>query len=71
MKKLLTVEGMSCGHCAMKVKSAIEDIEGVTKVDVDLLRKSAFVEGEGLSDTALRAAVAGAGYRVSAVIGSR
>ena len=69
MKKLLTVEGMSCGHCVMHVKSALEDVAGVTKVEVDLLKKSAMVEGEGLDDAALKAAVAEAGYRVTAVVG--
>ena len=24
MRKLVGIDGMSCGHCAMKVKSAIE-----------------------------------------------
>jgi copper chaperone len=70
MRKLLTIEGMSCGHCVMHVKSALEDVAGVTGVEVDLLRKSAMVDGEALSDTALKAAVAEAGYRVSAVLGS-
>jgi len=70
MRKLLTIEGMSCGHCVMHVKSALEEIAGVKSVNVDLVKKSAMVEGEALSDTALKAAVADAGYRVSAVLGS-
>ena len=71
MKKLLTIEGMSCGHCVMHVRSALEDVPGVKKVDVDLLKKSAMVEGDSLTDAALGAAVADAGYRVTAVSGDR
>ncbi len=70
MKKMLTVEGMSCGHCVMHVKSALEDVPGVKNAVVDLLKKSALVEGEALDDAALSAAVAEAGYKVTAVIGS-
>jgi copper chaperone len=70
MKKLLTVEGMSCGHCVMHVKSALEDVPGVKSAVVDLLKKSAMVEGEALDDLALSAAVAEAGYKVSSVVGS-
>jgi len=70
MRKLLTIEGMSCGHCVMHVKSALEDVEGVTGVDVDLLEKGAMVEGDNLDDATLKASVAEAGYRVSAISGS-
>jgi copper chaperone CopZ len=71
MKKLLTIEGMSCGHCVMHVKSALEGLAGVTKAEVDLLKKSAMVEGEALNDAALKAAVADAGYSVSAILGGK
>lgn len=70
MKKLLTIEGMSCGHCVMHVRSALEDVAGVSSAEVDLLKKSAMVEGEGLDDLKLTAAVADAGYRVTKIIGS-
>jgi copper chaperone len=68
MRKLIFIEGMSCGHCAMKVKSELQAADGVTGVEVDIVKKSAMVEGEGMSESRLRAAVAAAGYRVSRVI---
>ncbi len=71
MKKLLTIEGMSCGHCVMHVKSALEGVEGVSSAQVDLIKKSAMVEGENLSDASLKAAVVEAGYSVSAVLGGK
>jgi copper chaperone len=71
MRKLLTIEGMSCGHCVMHVKSALEGVPGVAGVEVDLLKKSAMVEGESLSEAAMRAAVAEAGYSVVGVLGGK
>ncbi len=68
MRKLLKIEGMSCGHCVMHVQSALEDVPGVKSAKVDLLERSAMVEGEGLIDQALRAAVADAGYKVVSIV---
>ena len=33
---VLTIEGMTCGHCQSRVKKALESVEGVSQVDVDL-----------------------------------
>jgi copper chaperone len=68
MRKLLKIEGMSCGHCVMHVRSALEDVQGVKSAKVDLLERSAMVEGESLDDQALRAAVADAGYKVVSIM---
>ena len=68
MRKLLKIEGMSCGHCVMHVQSALEDVPGVVSAKVDLMERSAMVEGEGLNDQALRAAVADAGYKVVSIM---
>jgi copper chaperone CopZ len=68
MRKLLKIEGMSCGHCVMHVQSALEDVPGVKSAKVDLMDRSAMVEGETLSDQALRAAVADAGYKVVSIM---
>lgn len=68
MKKLLKIEGMSCGHCVMHVQSALENLQGVSSAKVDLLERQALVEGETLDDQALRAAVSDAGYRVVQII---
>ncbi|MEN6364417.1 MAG: heavy-metal-associated domain-containing protein [Rectinema sp.] len=68
MRKLLTIDGMSCGHCVMHVRSALEGVPGVKSADVDLLKKTAMVEGDTLDEMALRGAVADAGYRVVAVL---
>ncbi|MGE5361275.1 MAG: CopZ family metallochaperone [Bacteroidales bacterium] len=67
MKKQLSIEGMTCGHCVMHVKSALSGVAGVSSADVDLASKRAIVEGAALDDEQLKAAVADAGYEVVAI----
>lgn len=40
----LNVMGMSCSHCENAVKKAVLALDGVTKVDVDLLANKVAVE---------------------------
>ena len=67
MKKTLSVGGMSCQHCVMHVREALEGVPGVSKASVDLGRRSAVVEGEGFDDAALKVAVSEAGYEVLSI----
>jgi copper chaperone len=67
MKKVLSIEGMSCGHCVAHVKEALESVTGVTKTDVNLGKKQAVVEGSDLDDAAMKSAVADAGYEITAI----
>jgi copper ion binding protein len=60
------VKGMTCGHCVMAVTQEVEQIPGVTGVDVDLQAGRVVVHGEGFSDQAIREAVDEAGYEVVA-----
>ncbi len=62
MKKTLLVEGMSCGHCEKAVKNALKELDGVSKVEVDLASKKVEVEGEGLNDILIKGAIDDAGY---------
>jgi copper chaperone len=64
MKKTMIVEGMSCNHCVKAVKNALGELEGVSKVDVDLEAKKVEVEGENLVDEKLKEAIEDAGYDV-------
>lgn len=66
MKKIISINGMSCGHCTASVAKALRALPGVTAADVDLTAKTATVEVEGgLSDDALRAAVTDLGFEVT------
>ena len=66
MTKTLNVTGMMCQHCVAHVKKALEGVEGVSSVSVDLEAGTATVEAaEGVADDALVAAVVDAGYEAS------
>ena len=68
MTKVLTVEGMMCGHCKMHVEKALSALEGVKGCQVNLENKTATVELAGeVSDEALGQAVADAGYQVTGI----
>lgn len=43
IKKVITIEGMHCEHCAKKVEGALKSITGVNKVKVNLLKKEAII----------------------------
>ncbi len=46
MKKIISIEGMSCGHCVNHVKEALSELEGVKNVAVSLENKNAEIEIE-------------------------
>ena len=60
--KNLAVTGMHCQKCVARVTEALQGVEGVTDVKVDLEGASAVVEGRGLVNEALVAAVKEAGF---------
>ncbi|MDE6014212.1 MAG: heavy metal translocating P-type ATPase [Acetatifactor sp.] len=68
MKKVITVEGMMCGHCTGRVQKALEGIEGVAGVTMSLEDKTASVElAAEVTDETLKAAVEEAGYEVTGI----
>jgi copper chaperone CopZ len=56
------VQGMTCEHCVRSVTEEVEAVTGVERVEVDLAAGRLVVEGAGVSEEAVRAAVAEAGY---------
>ena len=68
MQKTLRVEGMMCDHCVSHVTKALQGVEGVESVDVNLKKKTAVVTfSEPVPDEKLTAAVADAGYAVKKI----
>jgi len=66
--KVMTIEGMMCGHCTGRVQKALEAVEGVAAVTMSLEEKTATVELSGeVGDEALTAAVTEAGYEVTGI----
>ncbi|MBR3838761.1 MAG: heavy metal translocating P-type ATPase [Clostridia bacterium] len=63
MNKTLVIDGMMCVKCQAHVEKALLEIEGVTKVTVDLKKKKAVVElASDVADDMLMKAVSDAGY---------
>ena len=65
MEVTYTVSGMHCGHCKAAVEQEVRQVAGVEWVEADLDTKLVVVHGEGLEDSALRAAIDEAGYEAS------
>lgn len=65
-KKVLTVEGMTCGHCKNAVEKAVRGLPGVMAAEVDLGAKSLTVEYDAAKSTLddIKKAVDDAGYTV-------
>ncbi|MHC1755076.1 MAG: heavy-metal-associated domain-containing protein [Methanosarcina sp.] len=63
-QETIKVEGMSCAHCEMRVKKAVEAVEGVRKAEVNLQNKQVVVEyDEGKQNLEkVKAAIREAGY---------
>lgn len=69
MTKVMTIEGMMCGHCTGRVQKALEAVAGVSAVTMSLENKTATVEiEEEVSDKALTDAVNEAGYEVTKIM---
>jgi copper ion binding protein len=61
-----TVTGMTCGHCVASVTEEVEEISGVSDVQVDLSTGSLrFTSEQPVSDADVRAAVEEAGYQLA------
>jgi copper ion binding protein len=63
--RTFTVQGMTCGHCVASVTEEVQEIAGVEHVDVVLETGAVTVtSSQPLDDSAVRAAVEEAGYRL-------
>ncbi len=63
-KKIIKIEGMSCGHCAKRVTDALEAIDAV-KAKIDLDKKCAVVTAKKtVGDDALKTVVEAVGFKV-------
>jgi copper chaperone len=60
-----SVPAMSCGHCVSAISEEVRGVEGVVSVTIDLETKVVRVAGNDLSDQAIRASIAEAGFEAS------
>jgi len=62
---VITVDGMTCGHCVNAVQTEVGKLDGVTDVSVDLSSGQVTIVTDTAPDAgALREAVEEAGYEV-------
>lgn len=64
-KKVLEIEGMTCGHCIRRVQNRLNALDGVYAT-VTLGKATVLMERK-LSDCTLREAISGSGYIVSKI----
>ncbi|HHV23315.1 MAG TPA: heavy-metal-associated domain-containing protein [Methanosarcina sp.] len=64
VQEIIKVEGMSCMHCQLRVKKAVEAVEGVQRADANLQTKQVTVDyEEGKADLEkIKAAIRETGY---------
>lgn len=66
MKKIFSVEGMSCSHCVDKIEKFIGEIDGVDFIDVDLKNKVVSVEFQApANEELIGEAILDAGFELS------
>ena len=64
MEHLLTVSGMSCGHCERAITQALQQLDPQAKVDIDRLRSSVRVDSNQPRDRLVQA-ITEEGYAVA------
>lgn len=68
MKKQINIKGMSCSHCVNHVNNALNEIEGVKNISVDLEGKKAVIEcDKQIEDKTIKDAIEDAGYDVVSI----
>lgn len=61
----IKIKGMRCGHCVGSVTKALEAIEGITNVKVDLAKGEAdFNESKPVEISKIREAISAIGFEV-------
>jgi copper chaperone len=63
-KTMITISGMSCGHCAMAVKKELSKLDGVTVNAVTVGSAEISSEEGRITEQTLRSAIEEAGYSV-------
>lgn len=61
-----TVSGMTCGHCVSSVTEEVQEVDGVTGVEVVLETGALTVTSDGnVDEAAVKSAVEEAGYTLA------
>ncbi len=60
----IQVEGMSCQHCVMRVRKAVEGLAGIAKSDVQVGRVNVTFDESKLQQKDIEEAIVKAGYKI-------
>lgn len=58
------IDGMSCMHCVMRVKKAIEGLSGINNVNVEVGKATVSFDDAKTSQKDIEAAITRAGYKI-------
>lgn len=65
MKEMtLDIEGMSCQHCIMRVKKAIDALNGILSSEVTLGKAVVKFDDSNIKEQDIRSAIEKAGYKI-------
>ena len=69
MKKIVSIDGMCCEHCAKRVEDKLSTAANVVSVDVKFKKKIAVIRSrEEVSDEEIKNLISDAGYTVTAIV---
>lgn len=60
----LSIEGMSCQHCVMAVKKAVDALDGVERSDVEVGSATVKYDDSAVKAEDIGAAIVNAGYKI-------
>ncbi len=66
-KHELKIDGMSCGHCAMHVKKALEGIDGLEVETVEIGSARVWYDEEKIDKKVIEGKIEEAGYKLASV----
>ena len=68
MRKVIKIEGMTCGHCESSVRNALSKIENVEVIEVSKDKKIACVEVNNVDNSVLLDTIENIGFDALEVI---
>lgn len=63
-EEAILIDGMSCMHCAMRVKKAIETLHGINSLNVEVGKAVISFDESRISKAEIEAAINKAGYKI-------
>jgi copper chaperone len=63
-KATIHIDGMSCQHCVMRVKRAIEGLAGISDLSVEIGTANVTFDESKIQQTEIENAVVRAGYKI-------